>query len=118
MQSSGMDPRMVMATPHTGAELALTFAMWTVMMMGMMAGTAAPVLLLFANAQAARTNGRVSLTVLMFGAGYLAMWIGFSAAAALAQEALHRSSQLSMANAGNDTPLTCATYFISSLEGS
>jgi predicted metal-binding membrane protein len=99
MQSTGMDPRMVMAMPHTAADLALSFAMWTVMMIGMMAGSAAPVLLLFANAQAARTNGRVSLTVLMFGAGYLAVWVGFSAAAALAQEALHRSAQLSMAMA-------------------
>ena len=88
---------MTMDMPRTAEDVVFTFAMWTVMMVGMMAGSAAPVLLLFAAAQAGRSNGRVSWAVLMFGAGYIAVWVGFSAAAALAQEALHRAAMLSPA---------------------
>ena len=47
---------MAMDMPWTAADVFFTFAMWTVMMVGMMAGTAAPVLLLFAAARA-RTRG-------------------------------------------------------------
>src|SRR5258707_1285807 len=54
MRATGMDLRMVMATPHTATDIALTFAMWTVMMVGMMAGSAAPVIMLFAAAQKGR----------------------------------------------------------------
>src|SRR5712691_9543734 len=39
---------MTMDMPWTAADGLLTFAMWVVMMIGMMAGTAVPVLLLFA----------------------------------------------------------------------
>jgi predicted metal-binding membrane protein len=99
MRATGMDLRMVMAVPHGAGDLALTFVMWTVMMVGMMAGSAAPVLLLFAGAQAARGANRIPFAVPAFGAGYLAVWTGFSAVAALAQEALHRGAQLSMAMA-------------------
>ena len=38
---------MSMDRPWTAADVLFTFAMWAVMMVGMMAGAAAPVLLLF-----------------------------------------------------------------------
>jgi len=69
--------------------------MWAVMMIGMMAGTAAPVLLLFAGARAAARGARFA--VLMFGLGYVAVWVGFSAFAALVQWALHETAMLSPA---------------------
>ena len=68
--------------PWASADVCFAFAMWAVMMVGMMAGAAAPV---------------VSLAVLMFGSGYVAVWAGFSACAALAQWALHEAAMLSPA---------------------
>jgi len=85
----------MMDMPWTTADVWFTFAMWTVMMAGMMAGSAAPVLLLFAASRAKRPGPGVKSSVLMFGLGYLAIWTGFSAVAALAQWALHGAAMLS-----------------------
>jgi predicted metal-binding membrane protein len=79
----------------TAADVLFTFAMWVVMMIGMMVGTAAPVLLLFAGAHAGRGGRRVPWIVLVFGLGYVIVWAGFSAAAALTQWALHSAAMLS-----------------------
>ena len=97
----------MMDIPWTMTDVFLTFAMWTVMMVGMMAGSAAPVLLLFAASRAKRlpavalaeagAESGVKSSVLMFGLGYLAVWTGFSACAALAQWALHQAAMLSPA---------------------
>jgi predicted metal-binding membrane protein len=92
---------MSMAMPWTTADLLFTFAMWVVMMVGMMAGSAAPVMLLFAGVRARRGGGRVPLIVLIFGLGYLAVWVGFSACATLAQWALHHATMLSPAMAAS-----------------
>ena len=80
------------------SEVFLAFVMWTVMMVGMMSASAAPVLVLFARARSAR-DGRVSLPVLLFGLGYITVWAGFSAVAALTQWALHQAALLSPAMA-------------------
>ena len=88
---------MTMGMPWTAADVFFTFVMWAVMMVGMMAGTAAPVLLLFAAARAGRGERGARLAVLMFGLGYLTVWVGFSACAALAQWALHQTAMLSPA---------------------
>ncbi|MFL9909388.1 DUF2182 domain-containing protein [Paraburkholderia sp. RL17-337-BIB-A] len=90
-----MEMGMSMAAPWTTADVFFTFAMWVVMMVGMMAGSAIPVLLLFAGAHARRGGGRAPFIVLMFASGYLAVWIGFSACATLAQWALHHAALLS-----------------------
>ena len=84
-------------TPWSVADVVFTFAMWAVMMVGMMAGSAAPVLFLFAAARARRGESGVQLAVLMFGLGYVAVWVGFSAGAALAQRVLHQTAMLSPA---------------------
>jgi len=81
--------------PWTAADVAFTFAMWVVMMVGMMTGTAAPVLLMFAAAHASRGRRRVPWIVLVFGLGYVIVWVGFSAGAALAQWGLHSAALLS-----------------------
>ena len=99
---------MTMDMPRTATDLFFTFAMWTVMMVGMMAGAAAPMLLLFAGAQAGRGSERTPAAVLIFGLGYLAVWIGFSAVATLAQEALHRAALLSPAMAASSPRLSGA----------
>jgi predicted metal-binding membrane protein len=66
--------------------------MWTVMMIGMMGPSAAPVLLLFAAGRRGQTR---TLSVLLFAFGYLAVWTGFSAVAAFAQWMLQRAAWLS-----------------------
>jgi predicted metal-binding membrane protein len=91
MEEMGMPMHM----PWTAADVGFTFAMWVVMMVGMMTGSAAPVLLLFARGRAGREASGGTLPVLCFGSGYLAAWVGFSAAAALAQWALHHAALLS-----------------------
>jgi predicted metal-binding membrane protein len=85
----------MMDVPWTMADVFFTFAMWTVMMVGMMAGSAAPVLLLFAASREKRAEPGARSSVLMFGLGYLAVWTGFSACAALIQWGLHQAALLS-----------------------
>jgi len=99
---------MTMNLPWTVADGFFTFAMWAVMMVGMMAGAAAPVLLLFGAALAKRGAGGVPRAVLMFGLGYVTVWVGFSACAALAQWALHRAAMLSPAMAASSPRLAGA----------
>jgi len=92
---------MAMAAPWTLAEFAFLFWMWAVMMVGMMAPSATPAMLLFAGAQARRAGGRARLAVPMFALGYALVWLGFSACAALAQWALHDASLLSASMAAS-----------------
>lgn len=79
----------------SATDLFMTWVMWSVMMIGMMSPSAAPVVLLYAGTQARRDRHRVH--VALFGLGYLAIWLGFSAVAALAQGALHQAALLSPA---------------------
>ena len=97
---------MTMNMPWSAADVFFTFAMWVVMMAGMMAGTAAPMLLLFGGANGGRGRRGALLAVLIFGLGYLAVWVGFSACAALAQWALHEAAMLSPAMAASSPLLT------------
>jgi predicted metal-binding membrane protein len=71
------------------AHLALLFAMWVVMMAGMMLPSAAPTLLLYAGVvrkspEAARAHARVYA----FAGGYLLVWTAFSLAATVLQRLL------------------------------
>jgi predicted metal-binding membrane protein len=84
---------MPMNQPWTNTDVAFAFVMWVVMMAGMMSPSAAPVLLVVARAASAR--GESSRTAVLFGAGYFAVWMGFSAVATLAQWVLHNAALLS-----------------------
>jgi len=86
---------MAMDQPWGAADVFFTFAMWAVMMVGMMTASAAPVMLLFAGMHAKQSARRAPAIVLAFGAGYLLVWILFSAGATLAQWALHALAMLS-----------------------
>ncbi len=90
---------MAMTAPWTWTDLLLTFVMWTVMMVGMMAPSVTPVLLLAANAP--RSERHVIPPVLLFGAGYLLVWVGFSAIATVTQWLLHAGALLSPAMAAS-----------------
>ncbi len=99
---------MAMDMPWSAADALLTFAMWVVMMAGMMSVSAAPMLMLFAGAAGARNQAGASVSVLLFGLGYLTVWTGFSAAATVAQWGLHHAAMLSPAMAASSPRLTGA----------
>jgi predicted metal-binding membrane protein len=88
---------MTVDTPWTATDVFFTFTMWAVMMVGMMTGTAAPVLLLFAGTHAARGNRGIPVAVMTFGLGYIIVWVAFSVGAALAQWMLHQTAMLTPA---------------------
>jgi predicted metal-binding membrane protein len=98
-----LDMPMAMPMPASWsiAELGFLFWMWAVMMVGMMTPAAAPVMLLFAAAQARRGARRARIAVPMFALGYAIVWTGFSACAALAQWTLHALAMLSPAMAAS-----------------
>jgi predicted metal-binding membrane protein len=79
--------------PEAGAagNFLLMTSMWWVMMIAMMLPSAAPMMLLYAGTvRFAQRKGRMSAppSTAVFLAGYLAVWLGFSMAASLLQEAL------------------------------
>ena len=86
---------MTMDMPWTTTDVLLAFAMWAVMMVGMMTPSAAPVVLLFAAMRRGLGAPRMPGLVVAFVAGYLLVWALFSAVAATAQWALHQASLLS-----------------------
>ena len=90
----------------TGTDLLFTFAMWSIMMVGMMAPSALPLLLVFAAARAGRGERGLSPSTLAFGLGYIAVWTAFSAGATLAQYGLHRAALLSSAMASSSSALS------------
>ena len=92
------------AAPWSGIEFAYVFAMWAVMMVGMMAPSAAPMILLYARVgRQGRLAGKPLAATGWFAAGYFLAWIGFSLAATLAQWGLEREALLDprMASASN-----------------
>jgi predicted metal-binding membrane protein len=82
--------------PWSSTDAALTFAMWAIMMVGMMVPSAAPMSLLYASvARKARAQGSPVAPTFVFVAGYVAIWTLFSLAATAAQWGLERSALLS-----------------------
>lgn len=81
--------------PMDSAAIALTFVMWVVMMAGMMLPSVAPTVLLYgAMVRKHAERGSVLPAVWVFISGYLLVWAGFSAAAALLQAALEHAALL------------------------
>jgi predicted metal-binding membrane protein len=77
-------------------DAAWVFAMWWVMMIGMMLPSAAPMILTFATVQRRkRERDEPYVPTSLFVAAYLIVWGGFSLAATAAQWALQRSALLS-----------------------
>ena len=69
-----------------GADLALVFSMWAIMMVAMMLPSAVPLLSLLARSNSQRySRARAFLTTTASGLGYVTAWGAFSALATLAQ---------------------------------
>lgn len=105
-----------MASPGAwtwGYGLAM-FAMWAVMMAGMMVPSAAPAIYLFAALR--RHAGRsAAVPVTLFTLGYVLAWSAFSAAATLAQWALATGSLLGDAMASTDARLVGTLFLAAGL---
>ena len=75
--------------PWQPIEFSYVFAMWIVMMIGMMVPSVAPMILIYARVgRQAETSGQPFAASAWFAAGYLVAWTGFSLAATFAQWAL------------------------------
>lgn len=80
----------------TPARFGMMFAMWAIMMVGMMLPSATPTTLVYtAVARKASREGAPVAPVALFVAGYLLMWTLFSLAATLAQWGLESAALLS-----------------------
>ena len=78
-----------MLTPAWDAKyFRLLFAMWAVMMTGMMLPSAAPMILLFASLVRQSDLPRPAVRAYVFAAGYLVVWSLFAAAAVVVQRVL------------------------------
>jgi predicted metal-binding membrane protein len=100
MIPAGMGMMMPAQSPWRPMEFAFVLAMWTVMMVGMMAPSAAPMILIYARVgRQAQAEGRPLAATGWFVAGYFLAWTGFSLAATLIQWALDRAALLDAAMA-------------------
>ena len=91
MIPAGRGLMMPAAAPWQTIEFAFVFAMWAVMMVGMMTPSAAPMILLYARVgrQAAAQDAPFAPAA-WFTAGYLLIWAAFALAATLAHWGLDR----------------------------
>jgi len=81
--------------PWSAVEFAFVFVMWAVMMVGMMAPSAAPMILMYARAARQETiAGKPLAATGWFAAGYFLSWAGFSLAATVVQWVLERLALL------------------------
>src|SRR6516165_10282237 len=90
--------------PWRPIEFAFVFTMWAVMMVGMMAPSAAPLILIYARlGRQTKSAGKPFAATGWFAAGYFLVWIGFALAATFVQWVLERTALLDsrMASASN-----------------
>lgn len=90
--------------PWRAIEFAFVFVMWAAMMVGMMAPSAAPMILMYARVgRHGKIEGKPLAATGWFAAGYVLAWTGFSLAATIIQWAIERSALLDsqMASASN-----------------
>jgi predicted metal-binding membrane protein len=95
MIPAGQGLMMPAAAPWQPIEFAYVFAMWVVMMIGMMTPSVAPTILLYARVgRDAISKHQPFAATGRFAAGYALAWIAFSLAATSAQWALERAALL------------------------
>jgi predicted metal-binding membrane protein len=101
MIPAGLGWMMPNELPWTALEFGFVFAMWAVMMVGMMTPSSMPMILLYARVgRQAAAAGKPLAATGWFLAGYLLVWIAFALAATLAQWALERASLMTPEMAG------------------
>ena len=93
---SGAMSQMAVFKPWSALDALLMFIMWSVMMIGMMVPSAAPVILLYA--RVCRRQGGAETPLVptgSFAAGYIAAWTSFSLVATALQWGFDRAALLS-----------------------
>ncbi|MGH6849964.1 MAG: DUF2182 domain-containing protein [Methylocella sp.] len=101
MIPAGTGLMMPASTPWKAVEFAYVFAMWAVMMAGMMTPSAAPMILIYARVgRQASAQGKPFAATGWFATGYLLTWAGFALVATVAQWALERMALLDPMMAG------------------
>ena len=104
MIPSGMGLMVPAHAPWRAMEFAFVFAMWTVMMVGMMTPSAVPMILMYARAgRHTAAQGTPFAATVWFTAGYFLVWVAFALLATLVQWALERTALLNswMASTSN-----------------
>ncbi len=94
MIPAGHSLMMPASSPWQPIEFVHVFAMWVVMMIGMMTPAAAPIILVYARVGRQAAEGRPFASIAWFVSGYLLAWIAFSLASTSAQWALDRTALL------------------------
>ena len=95
-----MSDAMPAHTPWHAMEFAFVFAMWTVMMVGMMTPSAAPTIFMYARmGRQTETKGTPFAATAWFVAGYILAWAAFALLATLVQLTLERTGMLNPAMA-------------------
>jgi predicted metal-binding membrane protein len=90
--------------PWRAMEFAFVFAMWTVMMVGMMTPSAAPMFLMYARTgRQTEAQSRPLAATVWFGAGYFFVWIAFALLATLVQWSFERTELLDFTMASTST---------------
>lgn len=96
MEVEGSMSSMAMLRPWTTFDAVMMFAMWGIMMIGMMVPSAAPMVLLYAHVLRSRSGDTEPLVPTgMFFAGYVTIWLCFSVVATLLQWQLEQAALLS-----------------------
>lgn len=113
---AGMDMGAVAPPPWQPATWGLIIAMWWVMMIAMMSPSAAPTVLLYARVHRhalaqGHDQARLAPTS-AFVAGYLLVWLGFSAGAALLHWLLERAGIVSAIAMGSQSRWLSAAILI------
>jgi len=101
MIPSGMGLMVPAHSPWQAMEFAFVFVMWTVMMVGMMTPSAAPMVLMYARMgrQTGSHDTPFAATV-WFASGYFLVWIAFALFATLVHWAFERTALLDYTMAG------------------
>jgi predicted metal-binding membrane protein len=100
----GMPGMAPIIRPWTAGDFGFTFAMWAIMMVGMMTPSAAPMILIYARvARQSAQDGKPLAATGWFAGGYLLSWTAFSLIAAVIQGVLEHAAWLTpkMAAANN-----------------
>ena len=92
MIPAGVGIMLPASEPWRAIEFAYVFLMWAVMMVGMMAPSAAPMILMYARVGRQRkAEGKPFAATGWFAAGYFLAWTGFSLGATFVQWVIERT---------------------------
>ena len=116
MIPAGMGLMAPAASPWTPIEFAFVFVMWAVMMVGMMAPSAAPMMLMYARVgRQGKIAGKPFAATGWFAAGYFLAWSGFSLVATLVQWVLDREALLDARMVNTNTLVGAAVLIAAGL---